>query len=91
MDLGARAAWSAWPPAALLWIGGYVGQTAFGGFLVLDGFALFFEALFLLAAVLVILSATTFADREELVEAEFYVMVLFSTRRPDADGRRATS
>ncbi len=63
----------------LLWLGGYVGKSAFGGFLVLDGFALFFEALFLLAATLVILSATTFADREELFEAEFYVMVLFST------------
>src|ERR1700716_60817 len=63
----------------LLWAGGYVGKSAFGGFLVLDGFALFFEALFLLAAILVILSATTFADREELVEAEFYVMVVFST------------
>ncbi|HLZ28450.1 MAG TPA: NADH-quinone oxidoreductase subunit N [Chloroflexota bacterium] len=63
----------------LLWALGYVGQTAFGGFLVLDGFALFFEALFLTAAILVILSATTFADREELVEAEFYIMVLFST------------
>jgi NADH-quinone oxidoreductase subunit N len=63
----------------LLWLGGYVGQTAFGGFLVLDGFALFFEALFLLTAMLVILSATTFADREELVEAEFYIMLLFST------------
>src|SRR6266568_1066282 len=63
----------------LLWLGGYVGKSAFGGFLVLDGFALFFEALFLLSAILVILSATTFADREELFEAEFYVMVLFST------------
>src|SRR6266702_1242786 len=63
----------------LLWALGYVGQTAFGGFLVLDGFALFFQALFLGAAILVILSATTFADREELVEAEFYIMVLFST------------
>src|SRR6266851_3109990 len=63
----------------LLWAGGYVGKTAFGGFLVLDGFALFFEALFMIAAILVILSATTFADREELVEAEFYIMVLFST------------
>src|SRR5256712_13229582 len=62
----------------LLWAGGYVGKSAFGGFLVLDGFALFFEALFLLAAILVILSATTFADREELFEAEVYVMVLFS-------------
>src|ERR1700687_978493 len=63
----------------LLWLGGYVGKSAFGGFLVLDGFALFFEALFLLAAMLVILSATTFADRAELIEAEFYIMVLFST------------
>jgi NADH-quinone oxidoreductase subunit N len=63
----------------LLWSAGYVGKTAFGGFLILDGFTLFFEALFMLAAILVILSATTFADREELVEAEFYVMVLFST------------
>src|SRR5437870_11783076 len=62
-----------------LWLGGYVGRSAFGGFLVLDGFALFFQALFVLSAILVILSATTFADREELVEAEFYVMVLFST------------
>jgi len=62
-----------------VYAGGYVGKTAFGGFLVVDGFALFFQALFLVAAILVILSATTFADREELVEAEFYVMVLFST------------
>src|SRR5215471_18421667 len=29
-----------------LWGAGYAGKTAFGGFLVLDGFALFFEALF---------------------------------------------
>jgi NADH-quinone oxidoreductase subunit N len=62
-----------------LWAGGYVGKTAFGGFLVIDGFALFFQALFLTAAILVLLSAATFADRQELVEAEFYVMVLFST------------
>src|SRR5205085_5672764 len=39
----------------------------------------FFQALFIAAAILVILSATTFADREELVEAEFYAMTLFST------------
>src|SRR6266567_3307996 len=63
----------------LLWAGGYIGKSAFGGFLVLDGFALFFEGLFLLSAILVILSATTFADRAELVEAEFYIMVLFCT------------
>jgi len=31
------------------------------------------------ASILVLLSATTFADRQELFEAEFYIMVLFST------------
>jgi NADH-quinone oxidoreductase subunit N len=62
-----------------LWAAGYVGKTAFGGFLVLDGFALFFEALFLLTAALVLLSATTFADRAELIEAEFYVITLLAT------------
>ncbi|HEX8968412.1 MAG TPA: NADH-quinone oxidoreductase subunit N [Chloroflexota bacterium] len=59
--------------------GGNVPVTAFGGFLVVDSFALFFQSLFLVAAILVILSASTFADREMVVEAEFYIMVLFST------------
>src|SRR5260370_30819677 len=48
----------------VLWGAGYVGKTAFGGFLVLDGFALFFEALFIIAAWRVMLSATTFAARD---------------------------
>src|SRR4051794_35975701 len=67
----------------LLVLLGYVGPgkstTAFGGFLVLDEFALFFQMLFAVAAMLVILSATTFVDREELFEAEFYIMLLFCT------------
>ena len=65
-----------------LWLNHYAdgsGTLAFGGFLRIDGFALFFQALFLLAAILVILSATTFADRDQLIEAELYVMTLFST------------
>jgi NADH-quinone oxidoreductase subunit N len=62
-----------------LWAAGYMGKSAFGGFLVVDGFALFFQALFLLTAVLVILSATTFADRAEGIEAEFYVITLLAT------------
>jgi NADH-quinone oxidoreductase subunit N len=62
-----------------LWLAGYMGRSAFGGFLVVDGFALFFQALFLLTAVLVILSATTFADRAEVIEAEFYVVTLLAT------------
>src|SRR5690242_18952704 len=65
--------------AGILWGGGYIGKTTLGGFLVLDGLALFFQVLFMVAAILVILSATTFADREEHVEVEFYLMVLFST------------
>ena len=64
---------------AVLYATGYVGKSAFGTFLIFDGFALFFQLLFLLAAVLVILSATTFADRDQQIEAEFYVMTLFST------------
>jgi NADH-quinone oxidoreductase subunit N len=71
--LGALAA------CGILYVTGNVGKTAFGGFLVADAFAVFFEALFCLAAILVILSATTFADRQEVFEAEFYIMVLFST------------
>ena len=63
-----------------LWVTpGLVGHTAFGGFIVVDSFALFFMLLFLLAALLVILSVTTFADRQEVIEAEFYVITLFST------------
>jgi NADH-quinone oxidoreductase subunit N len=58
---------------------GIVGSSAFGGFLIVDGFTLFFELLFLLAALLVILSVSTFADRQEVIEAEFYVITLFST------------
>src|SRR5258708_20976108 len=46
----------------LLWLGGYVGKSAFGGFLVLDRFPLFFEGLFFFASMLGIPSGTTFPD-----------------------------
>ncbi len=52
---------------------------AFGGFLVVDGFALFFQFIFLLAALLVILASSTFADRHEDIESELYAGILFST------------
>jgi NADH-quinone oxidoreductase subunit N len=58
---------------------GVAGQTAFGGFVSVDGFAIFFQLLFLLAALLVILSAATFIDRDERIESEFYSITLFST------------
>lgn len=56
-----------------------MGTLAFGGFLSFDGFTVFFQTIFLLAALLVILSATTFTDRAPLIEGEFYAATLFST------------
>jgi NADH-quinone oxidoreductase subunit N len=64
---------------ALLAPDGQQRPSAFGGFLVMDSFALFFHLVFLLAALLVILSASTFMDRQEQFEAEFYTVILFST------------
>jgi len=63
----------------VLWATGQVGQPAFGGFVAVDGFAVFFQLLFLVAALLVILSSATFADRQERIESEFYAITLFST------------
>lgn len=53
--------------------------TGFGGFLIVDSFALFFQLLFVIAALLVILASSTFLDRVEQFEGEFYAVVLFST------------
>jgi NADH-quinone oxidoreductase subunit N len=58
---------------------GATGGVSFGGFIAMDGFAVFFQVLFLLAALLVILSAATFLDRDERIESEFYAITLFST------------
>ncbi len=65
--------------AGWLWAAGWIGRPGFGGFLAMDSFALFFQVVFVLAALLVILSATTFADRQEQIEAEFYAVTLFCT------------
>ncbi|HEX2988203.1 MAG TPA: NADH-quinone oxidoreductase subunit N [Chloroflexota bacterium] len=53
--------------------------TSFGGTLVVDDFALFFKAAFLLAAALVALSAQSFLERHPGGEGEFYGLLLFST------------
>ncbi len=59
--------------------GGLASPTAFGGFLVMDSFAMFFQFVLLAAALLVILSSTTFTDRQEQFEGEFYVVTLLSS------------
>ncbi len=57
---------------------GMFGQ-GFGGFLAQDSFAAFFQVIFIVAALLVILSSTTFTDRQEAIEGEFYTVILFCT------------
>ncbi|MFN8521534.1 MAG: NADH-quinone oxidoreductase subunit N [Chloroflexota bacterium] len=52
---------------------------AFFGFLVVDGFAIFFKILFLVAATLVILASETFTERIGEFQAEFYALLLFCT------------
>src|SRR5438046_10690846 len=60
-----------------------IGQSArepgFGGFLTVDGYALFFKYLFLFATGLVILAAGPFLDRYREHEAEFYALLLLTT------------
>lgn len=53
--------------------------TAFGGFLVADAYAAFFQMLFIFAAALVILASETFVDRLAEFETEFYGLVLLAT------------
>ncbi len=62
-----------------LWVSGWIGTPAFGGFLAMDSFALFFQVIFVVAAILVILSSTTFTNREEQFEGELYSVTLVCT------------
>lgn len=58
--------------------GGDEPQFAFHGMYVMDGLALFFKRLFLLAALLVLLMAVEFADQLETGIAEYYALILFA-------------
>src|SRR5271170_5543889 len=53
-------------------------QYLFGKMFVLDDLALFFDRLFLLAAILVLVIAAEFADRIGAGISEFYALVLFA-------------
>src|SRR5580692_260542 len=68
-------------------LGGIVGNfyavhnpgAAFSGLVAADPFSIFFSHLVGLVAVLVILAAAPYLDRERLADAEFYALVLFAT------------
>src|SRR5277367_218971 len=53
--------------------------AAFSGLVAADPFSIFFSHLVGLVAVLVILAAAPYLDRERLADAEFYALVLFAT------------
>ena len=53
--------------------------TAFSGLIANDPFSIFFHHIIWLVAILVILGADSYLDRENLPEAEFYALVLFAS------------
>ena len=53
--------------------------TAFGGFLIVDNFAIFFKLIFLLSAALVILSVESLARDQRRYQVEFIALTLFAT------------
>jgi NADH-quinone oxidoreductase subunit N len=53
--------------------------SAFSGLVAADPFSIFFSHLVGLVAVLVILAAAPYLDRERLADAEFYSLILFAT------------
>src|SRR6202795_1577961 len=53
--------------------------SAFSGLVAADPFSIFFSHLVGLVAILVILAAAPYLDRERLADAEFYALVLFAT------------
>jgi NADH-quinone oxidoreductase subunit N len=53
--------------------------SAFSGLVAADPFSIFFSHLVGLVAMLVILAAAPYLDRERLADAEFYALVLFAT------------
>ena len=53
--------------------------SAFGGLIQMDAFAVFFHLLVGGVAILVVLAAESYLEREGLESAEFYALVLFAT------------
>src|ERR1700747_1278337 len=55
--------------------------SAFGGLVQLDAFSIFFHLLVGVVAILVVLAAGPYLERENLDDAEFFSLVLFDTAR----------
>lgn len=69
---GSGASWKFWQVESIS------AATAFYGMVRIDGFALFFQAIFLLATALTILISIRYLDVEEYQFGEFYALVLFA-------------
>src|SRR5262245_56390400 len=54
-------------------------QAAFNGMVIIDGFALFLQAIFLLAAVLGVLMALNYLPRRGIEKGEYYTLLIFTT------------
>lgn len=54
-------------------------QAAFNGMLVVDGYALFLQAIFLLAAILGVLMALNYLPRRGIEKGEYYTLLIFTT------------
>src|SRR5574341_292662 len=54
-------------------------QTAFGGMLVVDGFALFLQAVILLTAIIAVLIALNYLPRRGIERGDFYTLLSFTT------------
>lgn len=54
-------------------------QVAFAGMARVDGFALFFQAIFLLAAIIGILIAISYLPRHGIERGDYYTLLLFTT------------
>ncbi len=68
--LAAGAGMLPWPRSGSL--------TGFGGMIVVDGFALFLNVIFILSGVLAILLALNYLPRTGIERGEFYVLLLFT-------------
>lgn len=64
---------------ALIWPGGSVPASAWGGMIVHDSLRLSFSVVFLLVAALTILVSTVWVEREDVPGGEYHALLLFAT------------
>lgn len=64
---------------ALIWPGGSVPASAWGGMIVHDSLRLSFSVVFLLVAALTILVSTVWIEREDVPGGEYHALLLFAT------------